>query len=135
MTQPGQQVVAATDTLKDVPPPPPIQVGTGGQPGGFKFEPEQVGAVITKWRDLLDELTKDRYQAEMVAKVRAPGEEFASGDFVKVANPSGQTLLEQNERMIQYVQNYISALESAQKGLQQGEDDAVQAVQKQGQGF
>lgn len=135
MADPDKKTVTPTDTKKDVPPPAPIQVGSNGDAGGFKFDSDGVDGVITKWKNLRDDLQKDKAFAERIAKVRAPGKEFASGDFTKVANPSGDTLLEQTNRMITYVDNYITALENAKKGIHQGEDDAKKAVKSSGQGF
>jgi hypothetical protein len=132
MGQPGPHTLAAQDTMKAVPPPAPIQVGSNGAPGGYKFEPDQVQSVIGKWKQLLADLKTDESKARQVAYVRAPGKEFASGDFVGVANPSGKTLLEQNQRMIEYVQNYIGALEKASGHIQQSEDDARQQAAQQG---
>ncbi|GAA1969243.1 hypothetical protein [Amycolatopsis minnesotensis] len=135
MADPDQKTVTPTDTKKDVPPPAPIQVGSNGEAGGYKFDPDGVDGVITKWKNLLTDLQSDEKYAMQIAGVKAPGKEFASGDFTKAANPSGDTLLQQTRRMITYVTNYITALENAKKGIQQGEDDAKQAVQKQSQGM
>lgn len=134
MSQPGQQANAPIDTLTTVPPPAPIQVGSNGQAGGYKFSADEVGAVITQWQKLLDDLKTDEQNALLVAKVTAPGKEFASSDFINAATPSGQTLLTQTNRMIQYVENYIAALQTASGKTQQAEDDAQQAVAKQGKG-
>jgi hypothetical protein len=136
MTQPGQRpnANAPVDTLTSVPPPAAIQVGSNGQSGGYKFSADEVGAVITQWQNLLDDLRSDVTIANRVALVTAPGKEFASGDFISAAGPSGNTLLEQHKRMVQYVENYIAALQKASGQTQQAEDDAHQAVAKQGKG-
>jgi hypothetical protein len=136
MTQPGQQpsANAPIDTLTTVPPPAPIQVGSNGQAGGYKFSADEVGAVITQWQNLLDDLHQDVIEAGYVAGVSAPGKEFASSDFINAATPSGRTLLTQTNRMIQYVENYITALKTASGKTQQAEDDAQQAIAKQGKG-
>ena len=145
MTQPAQnaapQGVAAVmsgvvDTLATVPPPAPIMVGTNGTPGGYKFEPDQVQAVIAKWQELLDGVIEDLRYANQVANVTPPGQEFASSDFVdQGAGPSGQTLLNQHERMKTYIENYIRALQQASGQIQQTEDDARQTAAQQGQGI
>src|SRR5947209_4661186 len=137
MTQPGQPTSAnaPVDTLNSVPPPAPIQVGNNGTSGGYKFDPDQVQSVIAKWQALLDDLHQDVDNARKVAEVRAPGKEFASSDFVdKGADPSGQTLLVQHQRMVTYVENYIAALKKASGKIQQNEDDAQQMAARQGQG-
>jgi membrane-bound ClpP family serine protease len=134
MTQPGQQANAPVDTLTSVPPPAPIQVGSNGQAGGYKFSADEVGAVITQWKNLLDDLKTDVNNARVVADVSAPGKEFASADFINAATPSGATLLTQHDRMVTYVENYITALQTANGQTQQAEDDAQQAIAKQGKG-
>jgi methyl-accepting chemotaxis protein len=135
MTQPAQQPATVADSLTTVPPPAPIQVGSNGSSGGYKFDPDQVQGVITQWQKLLDDLKDDVKHATRVADVKAPGLEFASSDFIKqAAAPSGNTLLEQHRRMVQYVQNYIEALQKASGQIQQSEDDAQQAAGQQGQG-
>lgn len=127
---------APVDTLTSVPPPAPIQVGSNGSPGGYKFDPDQVQGVINKWQALLDDVKADISQAEAIASVRPPGAEFASGDFIKQgAGPSGDTLLQQHRRMQTYIENYISALEQASGKIAQSDDDARQAAAQQGRGI
>lgn len=134
MTQPTS-ANAPVDTLTSVPPPAPIQVGSNGSPGGYKFDPDQVQSVISKWQKLRDDIENDLRQAQVIAGVRAPGQEFASGDFIQQgAGPSGDTLLQQHLRMREYVQNYITALQQASGQIAQSEDDAQQAAAQQGQG-
>jgi hypothetical protein len=137
MTQPGQanSAIAPVDTLTSVPPPAPIQVGSNGSPGGYKFDPDQVQGVLSKWKALLDNLQNDISQAQRIANVQPPGAEFASDHFVQQgATRSGDTLLQQHQRMREYVQNYIDALEKASGQMAQSEDNAQQAVAQQGQG-
>jgi hypothetical protein len=122
--------------MSEVPPPAPIQVGSGGTPGGYRFEPGQVDAVINQWKDLRRELTNDIKNAQAIAWVKPPGQEFASGDFVNTgAKLSGNTLLEQHQKMAQYVDNYIKALEEASGKIKSGEQQATDAVKSQGKGF
>jgi hypothetical protein len=122
--------------MSDVPPAAPIQVGSGGAPGGYKFEPDQVDAVLKQWQDLYEELQKDISHARKVAHVTAPGQEFASRLFVESgAQASGDTLLDQHERMKSYVLNYIHALQEASGKLQRGEQLATDAVNSQKPGF
>jgi hypothetical protein len=135
MTQPTS-ANAPVDTLTSVPPPAPLQVGNNGSPGGYKFDPDQVQGVISKWKTLRDNLENDIRQAQVIADVRAPGQEFASTDFIqKGAGPSGDTLLQQHQRMRTYVQNYIDALEQASGKIAQTDDDARQKAAQQGQGI
>ncbi|WP_027941588.1 hypothetical protein [Amycolatopsis taiwanensis] len=134
MSQPAQSM-RAVDNLTTVPPPPPIQVGNNGSPGGYYFEPDRVQSVIAKWQDLLHDLQSDRNEAQLIAEVRAPAPDPASNQFTDNGTlPSGRTLLEQTDRMIQYVQNYIEALQKASGQIQQADTDVQQAVSQSGQG-
>lgn len=135
MTQP-QPGNTPVDTLTSVPPPAPIQVGNNGTPGGYKFDPDQVQDVINQWQKLLDGLEDDLNNARQIAEVQPPGKEFASSDFIqKGAGPSGDTLLQQHQRMKTYVQNYIDALQKASGKIAQSDDDARKAAAQQGQGI
>lgn len=118
--------------MSDVPPAAPIRVGSGGSPGGYKFEPGQVDAVLKQWQDLYDELQKDISHARKIARVEPPGSEFASRHFVDSgAKRSGDTLLDQHKWMKNYVLNYIHALEDASGKIRQGEQLATDAVNSQ----
>jgi hypothetical protein len=70
--------------------------------------------------------------ARMMASVKAPGKEFASGDFAKSANPSGKAFLEQNARMQDYVKKYVDALLDAKKKIQTKEADVQADINKTG---
>lgn len=135
MTQPqSTSTNTPVDTLTSVPPPAPIQVGNNGAAGGYKFDPDQVQGVINQWQTLLDNINDDIKNAELIAKVKAPGQEFASSQFIQQgAGPSGDTLLQQHQRMREYVMNYIDALQKASGKIAQSEDDARAAAAQHGQ--
>lgn len=123
------------DNLTSVPPPAPIQVGNNGSSGGYKFDPDQVQSVINDWQSLLDELRQDSNQAQRLAYTQSPASDPASNQFMNGGmTPSTQTLVEQQNRMIQYAQNYIEALQKASGQIQTSEADANQAVNNAGQG-
>ncbi|WAL65654.1 hypothetical protein ORV05_33070 [Amycolatopsis cynarae] len=134
MRQPPESGNYVADSLPDMPAVAPIQVGSNGSPGGYKFDPDQVQTVINKWQELLSDLLDDQQSVQvLLAAATPPGQEFASGDYVdKGYNPSVQTLTQQNQRMIEYVQNYIKALEQARGQIQQVEADHQQVITKQG---
>jgi hypothetical protein len=135
MSQPQQPPSTVSDSLTTVPPPAPIQVGSNGSAGGYKFDPDQVQSVINQWKTLLDNLEQDVMDAGRVASVRAPAVDPASGHFVdNGADPSGQTLLEQHQRMVVYVQNYIQALQQASGQIQQADEETQQSINQAGQG-
>lgn len=100
--------------------------------GGYKFDADKLDEVIGKWKALREDLQNDRTAAEAMAGVKAPGKEFASADFQKSANPSGQAFLQQNLKMQQYVQQYIEALENAKKSTENTEDDMRDQMNKAG---
>ncbi|MEU5258510.1 hypothetical protein [Amycolatopsis sp. NPDC021455] len=85
--------------------------------GGFTFDADKIDGVIKKWQDLQTDLQNDAADANLMADVKAPGKEFASGDWEKLANPSGKAFLEQNKKMQDYVKNYIQALLDAKKKI------------------
>jgi hypothetical protein len=101
----------------------PAAASGSGQSGGFAFDPDKLDGIIKKWQDLHDDLTRDKQDAEKMAGVKAPGKEFASGDWEKSANPSGKAFLQQNAKMLQYVEDYITALQNAKKSITNNEAD------------
>jgi len=106
--------------------------GAGGAGGGYEFDPEKIDDVIRQWQDLKVDLEHDRNDAKVMATVKAPGKEFASGDFAKSANPSGKAFLEQNARMQDYVKKYIDALLDAKKKIQTKEADVQADINQTG---
>jgi hypothetical protein len=67
-----------------------------------------------------------------MAAIRAPGREFASGDFEKSANPSGKAFVEQNKRVQDYVKKYVDALLEAKKKITTREADVQADLSKMG---
>lgn len=108
----------------------PANGGPGG--GGFTFDADKIDAVIKKWQDLKADLKRDYTDANLMANVKAPGNEFASGDWEKLANPSGKAFLEQNKKMQDYVKNYIQALLDAKKKMTAADADHTGDISKAG---
>jgi hypothetical protein len=106
--------------------------GGAGGGGGYEFDPEKIDDVIRQWQDLQTDLKADEMDARMMASVKAPGKEFASGDFAKSANPSGKAFLEQNARMQDYVKKYVDALLDAKKKIQTKEADVRADINQTG---
>ncbi|MGW5715792.1 hypothetical protein ACWEVP_06475 [Amycolatopsis sp. NPDC003865] len=100
--------------------------------GGFTFDADKIDGVIKKWQDLQADLKRDYDDANLMANVKAPGKEFASGDWEKLANPSGKAFLEQNSKMQEYVKNYIEALTAAKKKITTKESDTQADLSKTG---
>jgi hypothetical protein len=110
----------------------PATASGGAAGGGFEFDPEKIDGVIRQWQDLQTDLKNDAVDAKSMAGIKAPGKEFASGDFEKSANPSGKAFLEQNARMQDYVKKYIEALQDAKKKITTTEADNQAAIAKTG---
>jgi hypothetical protein len=100
--------------------------------GGFEFDPDKIDGVIKQWQDLYTDLRNDANDANLMAAIKAPGKEFASGDFEKSANPSGKAFVEQNKRMQDYVKKYVDALLEAKKKITTREADVQADLSKMG---
>jgi hypothetical protein len=100
--------------------------------GGFTFDADKIDGVIKKWQDLQTDLQNDAADANLMADVKAPGKEFASSDWEKLANPSGKAFLEQNKKMQDYVKNYIQALLDAKKKITAADDGHTGDIAKAG---
>ncbi|MFI5585130.1 hypothetical protein ACIA5G_08870 [Amycolatopsis sp. NPDC051758] len=100
--------------------------------GGFTFDADKIDGVIKQWQDLQTDLQNDAADANLMADVKAPGKEFASGDWEKLANPSGKAFLEQNQKMQEYVKNYIQALLDAKKKITAADADHTGDISKAG---
>ncbi|SEP54146.1 hypothetical protein [Amycolatopsis saalfeldensis] len=119
--------------MADIPPVPPIQVGSYGQGGGYKFSEGEVDGVIKQWEDMLHDCQDDLTKARLIANVTPPGDEPASHNFVETgANPSGQSLLDQNQAMVDYVNNFLTALRAAKNKITVAEQEAADAAGKSG---
>ncbi len=103
---------------------------SGGGGGGFSFDKDKIDGIIKKWTDLQVELKKDYRDANLMANVKAPGKEFASGDWEKLANPSGKAFLEQNQKMQDYVKNYIDQLTAAKQKIATNEAETQSSLNK-----
>lgn len=106
--------------------------GGAGGGGGYTFTPEEIDEVIRQWEDLREGLRDDLDEARTIASVRAPGNEFASGDFASAASPSGTALYEQTLRMIDYVERYIQALNQAKGATEAQNEQARDDIEKPG---
>ncbi|MFC4083473.1 hypothetical protein [Amycolatopsis samaneae] len=105
---------------------------SGGGGGGFSFDADKIDGVIKKWQDLQTQLKNDAADADLMAGIKAPGKEFASGDWEKLANPSGKAFLEQNKKMQEYVKNYVDALLDAKKKITTKEAETQADMSKAG---
>jgi hypothetical protein len=119
--------------MSEVPSVPPIQVGGYGPAGGYKFSADEVDGVIKQWEDLLTDVRADLAQARIIANVKAPGDEPASNAFIENgANPSGQSLLDEHQQMVDYTSNFLTALRAAKNKISVAEQEAADAAKKTG---
>ncbi|MDT7804261.1 MAG: hypothetical protein QOI78_7694 [Actinomycetota bacterium] len=100
--------------------------------GGFTFDADKIDGIIKQWQDLQADLKRDYDDANLMANVKAPGKEFASSDWEKLANPSGKAFLEQNKKMQEYVKNYIEALTAAKQKITTNESETQAGLSKTG---
>ncbi|WP_394360225.1 hypothetical protein [Amycolatopsis sp. SB7-3] len=108
----------------------PDKPASGGGGGGFTFDKDKIDGIIKKWTDLQAELKRDYADANLMANVKAPGKEFASGAWEKLANPSGKAFLEQNQKMQEYVKNYIDQLTAAKQKIATNEAETQASLNK-----
>ncbi|MBE1580756.1 hypothetical protein ACFORH_26730 [Amycolatopsis roodepoortensis] len=108
----------------------PDKPASAGGGGGFTFDKDKIDGIIKKWTDLQVELKRDYADANLMANVKAPGKEFASGDWEKLANPSGKAFLEQNQKMQDYVKNYIDQLTAAKQKIATNEAETQASLNK-----
>ncbi|RJQ88889.1 hypothetical protein D5S19_05720 [Amycolatopsis panacis] len=107
-------------------------VGGYGKAGGYEFSAEEVDGVIKQWQDLLADLAADRQHAEAVANVQAPADEVASHTFINNgANPSGQSLLDEHNKMVKYTRNFITALTAAKNKITVAEQEHREQLAQQ----
>ncbi|GAA3534390.1 hypothetical protein GCM10022222_17410 [Amycolatopsis ultiminotia] len=110
--------------MSDIPPVAPIMVGGYGKAGGYQFSEDEVDGVIKQWEDLRDELIKDKADADIIAGVLPPADEVASHTFVEQgANPSGKSLQDEHQNMVDYATNYITALRAAKNKISVNEQE------------
>ncbi|MEU3272233.1 hypothetical protein ABZ639_15430 [Saccharomonospora sp. NPDC006951] len=102
--------------------PETVSVSPSSSGGGFRFDADKLTSAIQRWEAFRDSLEEDRYHAERMANIEAPGLEFASGDFTDLANPSGEGFLEANKKMREYVGDYIDTLKAAQQRIRNREE-------------
>ncbi|MFD5092682.1 hypothetical protein ACFWMR_18900 [Amycolatopsis thailandensis] len=81
---------------------------------GFKYDEATLHELADEWIDLAKEYRADLVDAEFIAKVEPPGQEFASGDNALVTRRSGQALVDALNQRITYCNNmaakYVAAL-------------------------
>ncbi|WP_233345928.1 hypothetical protein [Saccharomonospora iraqiensis] len=112
----------------------PFLAGTSSAPkGSFSFSPEELDAIIAEWEDLRSALLDDERRAGYMTNIDPPGKEFASGDFTKRANPSGESFLEAIQGMIKYVDKYIEALKDARESISTQDEQAQSDIAKTGE--
>lgn len=90
--------------------------GGGGQGGQFKMDPAELNTVIGQWEDLLDQIVEDGQKIRDIIRASgmAPGKDSVSGGYSSTSSDSALALLNQNDSMRKYAQEYIKKLKEAQ---------------------
>ncbi len=119
----GKAISVAAPFIQGEPKPPA---------GHFTFSPEELDKIIQEWEDLQSSLEEDEMQAMFMKNIDPPGNDFASGDFSKSANPSGEQFYDAIQKMITYVGKYIEALKDAREKMSTQEEQATGDIAKSG---
>ena len=111
--------------------------GGGGKGGQFKMDPEELSAVIGQWEDVLDKIVEDGHK---IRQPRRRGERYGarqgSGQRKLRLDQSGDSiaaLLNQNDSMRKYAQEYIKKLKEAQSKTVVTDQDLSEHLQGLGE--
>jgi hypothetical protein len=61
--------------------------------GSFSFDPDELQSLIKKWEELADSYSMSATEADSMALIRPPGNDFASEAHAEAANGSGSSYL------------------------------------------
>lgn len=81
--------------------------------GSFSFDPDELRSLINKWQDLADSYDASVGQAEFMARITPPGDDFASEAHAKAANDSGGSYLAYLQQNARYCSKQAELFQSA----------------------
>jgi hypothetical protein len=67
--------------------------GAAAARGSFSFDPDELQSLIRKWEELAQSYDDSSVEAELMCRIKAPGDDFASKGHAAVANTSGNSYL------------------------------------------
>ncbi|EHR52553.1 hypothetical protein SacmaDRAFT_4367 [Saccharomonospora marina XMU15] len=98
----------------------------GSVSGSWTFDREQIDSVIRKWEDLRDDCQRDRRSLYTLRDlVLSPSDDEPSSGYTRQVRESLASLLESNESMVVYIQDFLERLVKARDGIEQA--DSVSA--------
>jgi hypothetical protein len=117
----GQPPVYDPNTRRAPLTPITPQAGTYGAPpstasgsAGFKYDRETLEQLAKDWNSLADEFRSDLAKANVIAGVRGPGKEYASGGNAEMIRSSGSalvtTLFERQQYCREMANKFVTAL-------------------------
>jgi hypothetical protein len=107
---------------------------TGGG-SGYTFTPAELDSVLTQWRQLQTSLQKAQGSVATMTDVQAPASDTASQNATGAASHSGQAYQDHLTAMLQYTDQYISALQTALTNYQNAEEGGSQSMRSVNTGF
>lgn len=113
-----------------------VAAGATQGPAGnasWEFDPDEIGSVISKWEALRDEVLGDREAIRnMVRMAIPPSNDDPSGDFVGQLQVGVQSLMESNESMLAYIQDFVEKLVAAKDGIEAEDTENASPFQAAG---
>ncbi|PXY21072.1 hypothetical protein [Prauserella muralis] len=100
-----------------------IAGSSGGGGGSWSFDRDQIDAVISQWKALLDDCQQDRMTLQdLRAGDAKPSDDDPSVSYVKDVLEGLGSVRQSNASMLAYIQDFIEKLEAARDGIQRTED-------------
>lgn len=104
-----------------------VAAGATQGPAGnasWEFDPDEIGSVISKWEALLDDVKGDQLAInDMVGTAFPPSRDDPSGKFVQDLRDGLLSLLESNQSILAYIEDFLGKLKAAKGGIEATEVD------------
>lgn len=110
----------------------PAATGAGS---GYRFTPDELASALTQWRQLQTSLVSAQSKVTPMTDVQAPATDTASQDATSAASRSGQAYQDHLNAMVQYTDQYITALQTALTNYQNAEAGGSQSMRSVNTGF
>ncbi len=104
-------------------------------PGGYRFEPGTIAALISRWEDVLHGLQKDQKAQETALNLaQPPSPDPPAVQQAQLVQASLQCMIDHNVSMQRQAYAYINALKKANGTYTQHDADVADALGKMGPG-